>query len=60
MQADLDLGVVNDALLAGESQGLEHLLHLGLAVGGVDAYGVAGRVGHTLFELQLDVDGLFF
>ena len=45
---------------AGEAKGFQHVVHLGLAVGRDDADGVAGGVGHALFECELDVDGLFF
>jgi hypothetical protein len=52
--------VVEDALVAGEAERLEDCCTCGFAVGGDDADGVAGGVGHALFEGELDVDGLFF
>ena len=57
-EGDLDLVVVEDALVAGEVEGLEDVVDGLGAVLGQDADGVAGRVGHAVFEGELDVAGL--
>ena len=54
------LVVVEDALGAGKAQRLEDTVDSRVAVGRIDADGVAGRVGHALFEGKFDVDRLFF
>ena len=51
---------VEHALRAVEAQRLEHLRHLALAVRRDNADRIAGRVCHALFELQLDMNRLFF
>ncbi len=57
-EADFDLVVVEDALAAGEVEGFEDLGDGDGAVFGDDADGVAGGVGHALFDGELYVAGL--
>ena len=60
VERNFDLVVIEDALVAGEAEHFENVLDLLFAVGRDDADSVARRVGHALFEVELDVDGLFF
>ena len=57
-ETDFDLVVVEDALMAGEVEGFEDLGYGDGAIFGDDSDGVAGGVGHALFDGQLYVAGL--
>src|ERR1700733_6287206 len=56
-EADFDLVVVEDALAAGVVQGFEDLSYGDGAVFGDDPDGVAGGVGHALFDGEFYVAG---
>ena len=60
LKRDFHFVVVENALGAGKAKRLERSFDSGIAVGRVDAYGIAGRVDHTLFEGEFNVDRLLF
>ena len=57
-ETDLDLVVVKDALATSEVKGFQNLGYGDGAVFRNDTYGVAGGVGHALFDRELHVAGL--